>query len=213
MDDEIIENSYRAFCVDTRDHVMTVLHDDGLYRHLRCAKPGTGIYSFDIVTWPGHLSIGGDLEGYVFARTPDMFEFFADSGHSRGINPGYWGEKVVTHGGSHPEREYSPDLFKAVVVAEFMQQRHWYPGESAEIFRAVRDFVLDEEYIHHGESARSTLDRFEYQTASGKVFTFEDWYEWNISDWSWHFLRACHAIVWGIAQYRRVKAEAVSVGA
>lgn len=217
MRDQTIENSYRMFRNATREHELTIKHDDGLYRHLHCAKPGTGIWSFDIVTWPGHLSIGGDIDSYVFARTPDMFEFFAGSGDGpHGINPHYWGEKVVTRA-RRPEREYSPDAFKTAVVTDFMQCRDAYPGESAEIFRAIRDFVLDSDYIDQAEHARAAVDRFEHRTRSGKTFDFGDWIEWNITDWSPHFLRACHAIVWGIRGYRKVKAgtkvEAVAANA
>lgn len=42
------------FDVDVAEHKMTVLRDEGLYRHLRFQKPGTSCYYFDLVTWPGH---------------------------------------------------------------------------------------------------------------------------------------------------------------
>ncbi len=43
----------QSFLKDVREHRMTVLHDSGIYRHLRFQKPGTVIGQFDIVTWPG----------------------------------------------------------------------------------------------------------------------------------------------------------------
>jgi len=46
---------------DLAEHVVTVLHSDGLYRHWRCQKPGTGMMGFDIVTWPGSLCFTGDM--------------------------------------------------------------------------------------------------------------------------------------------------------
>ena len=33
----------QSFLKDVREHRMTVLHDSGLYRHLRFQKPGTVI--------------------------------------------------------------------------------------------------------------------------------------------------------------------------
>jgi len=31
-----------TFARDVAEHQLTILHDDGLYRHLRCARPGSG---------------------------------------------------------------------------------------------------------------------------------------------------------------------------
>ncbi|WP_305781243.1 hypothetical protein [Nocardia nova] len=211
MRDETIANSYRIHLAETRDHVLTIKHDDGLYRHLRCAKPGTGIYSFDIVTWPGHLSIGGDIDGYVFARIPDMFEFFTL--HGGGIDPGYWGEKVVTRSESRPDRDFSSDAFKSAVVGEFMSQRDRFPGESRELFRRIREDVI-QAGGEYAESAHAALHEFRYRSPeSGKTFEFGDWWEMNLTDWSPNFLRACWAIVWGIEAYRKAKAEQQAVPA
>ena len=38
MNTEPIE---RIFLKDTKDHAVTVLRDDGVYRHIKVAKPGT----------------------------------------------------------------------------------------------------------------------------------------------------------------------------
>ncbi|KFK87785.1 hypothetical protein IX27_17945 [Streptomyces sp. JS01] len=43
---------------------MTVLHEDGLYRHLVFADPAGGFYRFDLVTWPHNLMLRGD--GFSF---------------------------------------------------------------------------------------------------------------------------------------------------
>src|SRR5580692_6155935 len=89
-----------CFQRDTANHEMTVLHDDGLYRHLRFMQVITdeltgkqsrsSFYWFDLVTWPGNLVINGDMETFAFARSDDMFGFFRGDR----INPGYWAEKV-----------------------------------------------------------------------------------------------------------------------
>lgn len=88
------EAARRRFNELSAEHEMAVLHDDGLYRHLRFSRPETGVYSFDIVTWPGYLSLTGDLtSGLTFCRIEDMLEFFAGDR----INPGYWSEKLVNY--------------------------------------------------------------------------------------------------------------------
>jgi hypothetical protein len=38
------------------------------------------------------------------------------------------------------------------------------------------------------------------------TFTFTDTWDWDLKDYGWWFLWACHAIVWGIAQYDQAKA-------
>src|SRR5436190_22697501 len=115
------------FQSDTRDHEMTVLRDDGLYRHLRFKAPDTSFYWFDLITWPGYLAVVGDFgDGYTFTRVPDMFEFFrAKSGWNGGsINPMYWAEKIAS--GRDGVKRYSMDIFRRLIdehVAYAVQQR------------------------------------------------------------------------------------------
>ncbi|MDR0592014.1 MAG: hypothetical protein LBG60_01905 [Bifidobacteriaceae bacterium] len=95
---------WERFKRETKDHRLTVVHDDGLYRHLVMAKPGTGIWSWEIATWPGALCSHGDIvDDNVFTRLRDMFDFFAvkpdrfDRDGSRRapkIDFGYWVEKA-----------------------------------------------------------------------------------------------------------------------
>ena len=96
------------FARETAKHRMTVLHDDGLYRHLRFTemhlcndaewRTTNGFYWFDLITWPGSLTINGDCGTYTFSRITDMFEFF----RGYGINPQYWAEKVQGETRSSP---------------------------------------------------------------------------------------------------------------
>ncbi len=47
----------------------------------------------------------------------------------------------------------------------------------------------------------------EYQRIESKeTFQFHDWTEWDLTDWSWHYLRACNAVAWGVRQYDEAKA-------
>lgn len=97
---------------NTIEHELTVLRDDGLYRHLRCKPPGTYIYGFDVVTWPGYLAIVGDAGDFVFSRIRDMFEFFEnDSGR---INPHYWAQKLQAPRQAGSEA-YSADKYQQAV--------------------------------------------------------------------------------------------------
>lgn len=176
------------FARDTAKHVMTVHLDEGLYRHLKFAKPDTLKYSYELVTWPGNLVIRGDMDDFAFTRHPDMFTFFRDSD---GINPQYWANKIF--GGQAEAETYSVDEFRRVVAAEVAHDRV--------LTALVKTEILDNPGIADEDTARSLLDAFEYQN-----FRFYDAWEWRFREFTDRFLWCCHAIVWGIGQYDAVKA-------
>jgi hypothetical protein len=190
-------DSYRNFLGYVKDHEMTVLHDDGLYRHIQFGRRGA-VGWFELVTWPGNLTINGDIGNYVFARIQDMFEFFANApGY---IEPGYWDEKIRA---GRPTRVFSDEAFASRVVEYFWARRSGFEGESRKLFRAIREDVLECSY--EITDARANLEDFHYCAADGRCFRFRDTWEWDLTDWDIHYLRACHAIVWGINQYRAAK--------
>jgi hypothetical protein len=217
------------FASDVAEHKMTVLHDDGLYRHLRFKQPHSSICYFDLITWPGRLVICGDMnDAYVFTRyDQDMFTLFRSTRHEPGINPGYWAQKLSDHG--HSARVYSEDVLRERVkeaIAEYEEdwperqaehasklakyeatewERRWpmertgprHPGTLVSPDEA-REMVADADAsgdLGYEDGARELLR--ELQDA-GVVYDPSDW---DLTGWDFHFLRACHAIVWGITQY------------
>ena len=66
-------DSAKRFKSETKHHVMEIVHDDGLYRHLRFTNPKSDLYWFEITTTPGQLAFSGDGESFVFRLAPDMF--------------------------------------------------------------------------------------------------------------------------------------------
>jgi hypothetical protein len=185
---------------------MTILHDDGLYRHLRFRSPDNSFYWFELVTWPGKLSIGGDMDGFTFSRTEDMFGFFRSSGHHGGINAGYWAEKVVAS--REGVKAYSTDLFNEQVAADLKDAEEDYPGVTKAWNEKVNGFYA-EYNTEYEEAARTALHEFEYlpEDATGDPFTFCDTSDWNLTDYTWAFLWCCNAIAWGIRQYDAAKQE------
>ena len=219
---DLLAESGERFAADVAGHQLTVLHDDGLYRHIRLARPSTHIGSFDIVTWPGHLAIGGDLDGYVFARIQDMFAFFrAASGWNSGtINPGYWAEKLVT---DVKTKTYSEDKFREAVADDLAAAIE--SGTAPEGLAEAVQFEILDEYaadLETEDGARTAVRDFAHRytvTVPGKepgdepriehrLWSFVDTFEWDLCEWDVHFLRACHAIQWGIEQYDRRPATA-----
>lgn len=186
-----VETRFRQ---DTAGHALKVLHDDGLYRHLRMRNPRSSEYWFDIITWPGSLTIRGDVgDGYTFSRITDMFEFFRSE--RGGINPHYWAEKLG--GGRDSVKEYSEHAARQWVVEAFVEAVRWNDAPRG-LGKAVRAELLEQE-LHFESEARALIEEFEF-----KGWTFgEDTWEWNLRDFDPAFLWCCHAIVAGIAQYDR----------
>lgn len=87
----------------TENHELRVILDDGMNRQIRMGEPGTGIYSWHIITWHGSLATHGDIaSGYVFSRDIDMIRFFDIGSRKEGyysdgspsIDFRYWAEKL-----------------------------------------------------------------------------------------------------------------------
>lgn len=115
------DEAWKGFTEQTSDHELVVIHDDGLYRHLRVQAPGTRMWSWDVTTWPNHLATSGDIaDGFMFTHPhePDMLDFFDRPDHLRDyyvdgapcIDVRYWAEKLCG-GRSHDVKTYDSDLF------------------------------------------------------------------------------------------------------
>lgn len=202
---------------DVADHQLTVLRNDGLYRHLRFRRPDRGEYWFDLVTWPGVLVINGDMGGHGFSRREDMFEFFRSK---HGINPSYWAEKVVT--GREGLKVYDEELFKEQVAEDLKEAEQDYPGVT-DAWGAKVDGVWPDYYIGTEEDARAALEDFRYlpEFSKGEPFYFSDTGDWDLREYDYQYLWCCHAVQWGIRQYdnrpapalwRRVTARLFGVG-
>jgi hypothetical protein len=109
------------FASDTANHKMTVLHEDGLYRHLKFMNPESGSFgSFQLITWPYNLVV---KTGWTFHfdidATPDMFDLFRRTASTGEINPGYWSEKV--RAGRDDVEGYEPERLKGEVASTLAQ--------------------------------------------------------------------------------------------
>jgi len=180
---------------NTASHEMTVLLEDGLYRHLVFADPKGGFYRFDLITWPHNLMVRGDGFSFAFSIYPtaDIFDMFKASSHD-GINPGYWQEKVTA--GRGDVKAWSEDKFRAWVVDEATSAEARYPGlvdaVDAQILRSDEHTT---EYRGSAEYAVASFSHGDYR------LRFPDEWEESFDDFSWEYLFACHAIIWGISQY------------
>ncbi len=194
------------FLRDIRHHVMSVIRDDGVHRHLRFRQPDDSCYHFDLITWPWHLCITGDCGTYVFSRVEDMFTFFnARRGDEVGmfINPAYWGEKLLSadkHGGY---KEFATNLFTDRVKEHFddyCQSREPDDEAKNELWEAIEDSVLSR--AEDGEMwAYVAVNEFVHEG-----FSFTDFFDGGETEsYTFHYLWNLYAIVWGIGVYDKEK--------
>lgn len=201
-----VEVSRERFVHETREHDVKIVRDDGLYRHVRCQAPGTWIYGFDVVTWPGYLAIVGDAGDFVFSRIRDMFEFFAGERSHDYVNPDYWIQKLQA---PRPDgaRVYSERALWSH-LREWASYEAEYGGTYGEEWFYARDLLeaLERELryrdLYHEQDARQALRDVEDEV--GEQVFGEAW-EWDLRDYDWQFLWCCHAIVFAIKGYRQIK--------
>jgi hypothetical protein len=185
------------FDVDTANHALTVLRDDGLYRHLHIAAVGDLAWNqwYEIVTYPGTLVYSGDMGTYVFHSPAildvlTMFDLDATVLDPRYL-ASYLAKKCVA-ADLEGITEYSPDLLRQLVEEEAQDWFRGRPDAGVRVLRAEIADLLD--YADHGEDiVREKLDEFRPKIGNS-VFEFTDTCEWNLREFTHRFLWACHAI-------------------
>lgn len=223
------DNRSRAlarFREDTAEHQMEVLQNNGLYRHLRFSRGGSSVYRFDIITWPGHLAITGDMGDSVFERKADMLEFFraaqrkGEAAEELSINPGYWAEKCEANDGDM--REFRQELFEQLVKEAFDEfiAENMVDGEdgapdtrpewAADLWEDLRSEVLllDNESV--GDAIQSLTDYKPDRDTGYAGFGFSDAWESasSLQDYTFHFYWRLYAIAHAVKAFDRQGASA-----
>ena len=215
-------NVKSRFLRDVSKHEMTVLLDQGVYRHIRFQRPGDNCCWFELVTWPGHLSIVGDMGTYVFSRTEDMFRFFRRD--QLEINEGYWAEKVVSADAHGSVRVYRHEGVQRWFRENLRDNlRSYSKDDRRDIIDQVREVLtgLDEK---SEEQVRREIDDISvsrrigipaigatdqewlaYRRNRPAIQVFSDMWEVSFEEYHPQFLWCLHAVVWGIQQYDATK--------
>jgi hypothetical protein len=180
------------FAEATAGHQMQILHDDGIYRHLRFQNPDCSEYWYDLITAPGTLTITGDMGDFLFRRVEDMFDFFGR--RSATINGHYWAQKVVA-GTTH---EFDAGRYKEAITQEFFDSiDDLSQADRDDLWSDIELFLLDAETT---ESAHLAMSDW-----SDSRMSLEDSFEIEVTSLSTTFLWCCWAIVTGIARYTNAK--------
>lgn len=185
---------YEAFVQDVKDHVVIVELDQGVFRHLVCKKPGTTIQSFEITTWPGYLAVTGDMGAFLFSRVNDMFEFFRTGKEPWMISFGYWAEKCQAVDRRDGFRQFSAKRFDEVVLDWISE----WPEEAKEEAKEAllnKDFGTEDKARYEAAHVRCT------DLSDGTLYDFSDFFEADVTEYTWHFIWCCYAIEWAIKKY------------
>src|SRR5690606_38199377 len=140
-------------------HQLEVIREDGVYRHLSYREPQTSVYAVEVVTWPYHLALSGDMGSRMFRHYSehDMLRLFYRPEGS--ISPDYWAKKQAVRS---PSEKFSPVLAQEWVneqIGEWIAERPELAPHEADIRRAVRWSVVTD----RDESVfLSSIHDFEY---------------------------------------------------
>jgi hypothetical protein len=199
------------FLKDVEGHKLTVIRNDGLYRHIRFAKPGTRCMSFELVTWPGYLAYTGDMGSYVFTRLDDMFEFFrcgASGQPWHRIDRRYWAEKceAVDRGGI---KEFCEETFNRVILERLVtwirdRRDRTTKEERRELWDAVISEVIHADGDSGGYRKQCAAHDFSHRVNSDLLFYFQDLGESSVERYTYRFVWCCYALAWGIGQFDKL---------
>lgn len=216
--DEEMKQARERFAREGADHKMTVLHNEGLYRHIRMKHPQRSEYWYELVTWPGNLVFRGDGTSFAFSRATDMFAFFAHGLRKDGtidIEPQYWEEKITSDRDNI--QGWDSELFVKDLwteVASIIESGAVHEDQEQR-FRAEVQEMLDCEQYDTCDLALRMLDDFnfwndkshehDYRYRSEAV-QFTDSWEWvpKCTTYDWWYLWACHGIVHGVKEFYAV---------
>lgn len=215
------------FLKEVDKHIIEIIRDDGVYRHIRFREPGTMMQHFDLITWPGYLCYCGDMGNYVFSRTRDMFQFFRtdreyakSKGRRLDINLSYWSEKLQAVDGNRRggnAKEYSEERFVRIIkekLVAWWRDRGLNREQRKELREEIYEQILSrlDDECHTEQTAHILARDFEAKI-DGQRFEFTDFWEYDLTDYTHRFVWCAYALAWGIELYDTTKATMEAVPA
>ncbi len=188
------EQIKKRFKEETRNHTMKIMKGDGIYRHLVFSNGRSNIMRFELITFPGYLCYVGDMGSFTFSRIEDMFEFFRGDG----ISPGYWSEKLQATDKRGGDEEYSVKEFNEQIMESVKSWEFDSEEEEAEVMEHLEDDVLNQETEQDAYIAASSFE-------SHYGHEFQDFWEYNLREYTYRYIWCLYAIVWGISVYDNKK--------
>lgn len=194
--------SKQDFDKSVSEHEMTVLHNAGIYRHLRFKKPNSNNQYFDITTFPNHLVISGDMGDFTWrtwCKDADIFNGFSPNRLLAGKNKEFSSEAL---------RGEINDVVESCCedIADHFED---YEGDD---YENVNEFeqAFREEVSDYFDSCE--LDEYRCVSAIEDFSSciipdcnlFEDfWSDFNADVPTYHYQWSVMAVYYAIEQYKR----------
>jgi hypothetical protein len=201
--DKLVEAlSHDDFMASMSLHKMTVLRDDELYKHIRFAAPNEFENAFEVMSFPYHVLITGDMGCYTFSREKDMFEWFV-KGHCAPIKRpeievSRWFAKMVSKDAAISAKHY----YLPAVIESIEEAKSNYTEGRGDCSLEVEQFNELLEWKEYG--AEKLLDEMqEFYLDSISVSPFQDLERDCYEVYSTHFVWCCYALNYGIGTYRK----------
>lgn len=189
-----LEAARQRYQSNAGSHTLTVLHEDGLYRHLRFNSPNS-FYWFDIITWPKGLTINGGMGTFTLkVDEDDVLALFL-----RSASPSYWQEKVYSTDRNDGHYGWLSDVFDEKVRAAVDT---WAADLDEDDAVLLRDRV-DMEVLAYSHSAGGAMLAVSTFSFGGRSFT--GWGDWDCEGLSDRFMFNCFALRDAAGQYRSWK--------
>ena len=188
-------NPQDHFPDDIKQHTMEIVLDMDTHRHLKFSNNGSFHLAFEIVTWPGYLTICGDMGTYTFQRTPDMFKFFRRSE----INPDYWTEKLQATDKGLSHLKFHAEIFCKDTMERCLNLDFETTKQKERVVASLKEVLS-----YTDESPFRLLDavmRWECDGFSLEMDGTEGY------EYSYHYIWCLLAIVWGISRYDFLKKQ------
>lgn len=208
--------AYKQFPEDILSHEMTIAHDDVPYRHIHFKRPKSGIFGTNIMTWPGHLAISGDMGHYIFTCEFDMFDFFDMSTFDGRPRLGYWAEKVRAVDRFSSIKEVSSETF----THELQRWAHSYCRdlswkETKDFLDELRELVSNEcsSFVHEPEDIWHI--HFDDAEIHGVLAAIHQQFDSTVggfidpTDYTYRYVWCCLAIVEIINRYDKLKKDTI----
>ena len=173
---------------------MTVLLDQGLYRHVRFADPASRTSWFEIIAVPGLLTINGDMGTFTFSRDEDMFPFFRRT--DGGINAHYWAEKIIAS--SDPAKACSAKVFTESIRQDAEDQLDDADVDGEQRTAALAE--LQDDVLSVADEGEHEAFRALSDFSHGLLDVTDAW-DQDFTEYSFRYLWNLHAIVHGINEY------------
>ena len=201
-------SSHDQFLSEMKDHKMKVVLDTEKHKHLSFSSGGFE-HGFEIISFPYHVMITGDMGTYTFSRTDDMLRWFVKDGGKAIARPEKelqrWRQKLVSVDSQLGVVKNS--LTQTVKMIEQCEENfiECHPDQKGAIKEVFSDLLRSGEdgvgmLLHELLTFEITIDGEEHAP-------FSDFEDEDVGVYVLQFAWCCYALNFGIGMYLQEQSQ------